>query len=277
MKRALIWLPLGLFGVFFAVVAAGLMRPADTAVHSTLVDKPLPVFTLEPMVPGKPGLASSDFRGGKPRLLNVFASWCIPCIAEAPQLMALKARGVPIDAIAIHDKGPAIAAFLRVGRAGDLPDRRARADRAAIYRRYPRRSGRPDRSRYGRRTMSLSLALLLAAATATPDYGNTQLPDRRVEAQARALMGELRCVVCQGQSIADSDADMAADMRALVRQRIARGESPEAIRAWLIERYGDYVSYDPPLSGATALLWATPILLLAIGAWIARSSFRKRR
>jgi cytochrome c-type biogenesis protein CcmH len=125
--------------------------------------------------------------------------------------------------------------------------------------------------------MSLSLALLLAAATATPDYGNTQLPDRRVEAQARALMGELRCVVCQGQSIADSDADMAADMRALVRQRIARGESPEAIRAWLIERYGDYVSYDPPLSGATALLWATPILLLAIGAWIARSSFRKRR
>ena len=125
--------------------------------------------------------------------------------------------------------------------------------------------------------MSLSLALLLAAATATPDYGNTQLPDRQAEAQARALMGELRCVVCQGQSIADSDADMAADMRALVRQRIARGESPKAIRAWLIERYGDYVSYDPPLSGATALLWATPILLLAIGAWIAWSSFRKRR
>ncbi|WP_294244014.1 cytochrome c-type biogenesis protein [uncultured Sphingomonas sp.] len=125
--------------------------------------------------------------------------------------------------------------------------------------------------------MSLSLALLLAAATATPDYGNTQLPDARAEAQARALMGELRCVVCQGQSIADSDADMAADMRALVRQRIARGESPEAVRAWLIERYGDYVSYDPPLSGATALLWATPILLLAVGAWIARSSFRKRR
>ncbi|HIV76561.1 MAG TPA: redoxin domain-containing protein [Candidatus Sphingomonas excrementigallinarum] len=113
MKRALIWLPLGLFGVFFAVVAVGLMRPADTTVHSTLVDKPLPAFKLEPMVSGKPGLASSDFGTGKPRLLNVFASWCIPCIAEAPQLMALKARGVPIDAIAIHDTGPAIAAFLR--------------------------------------------------------------------------------------------------------------------------------------------------------------------
>ena len=125
--------------------------------------------------------------------------------------------------------------------------------------------------------MSLALALLLAVGTPAPDYGNTQLPDPRAEAQARALMGELRCVVCQGQSIADSDADMAADMRALVRQRIARGDSPTAIRDWLIERYGDYVSYDPPLSGATALLWATPILLLAIGAWIARSSFRRRR
>ncbi|MET4896382.1 cytochrome c-type biogenesis protein [Sphingomonadaceae bacterium jetA1] len=125
--------------------------------------------------------------------------------------------------------------------------------------------------------MSLLLAIALAAGTAAPDYGNTQLPDARAEARARALMGELRCVVCQGQSIADSDADMAADMRALVRQRIARGDSPAAIRAWLIERYGDYVSYDPPLSAATALLWATPILLLAIGGWIARSSFGKRR
>ncbi|MEK9211313.1 cytochrome c-type biogenesis protein [Sphingomonas sp. 2378] len=125
--------------------------------------------------------------------------------------------------------------------------------------------------------MSLFLALALAAATTAPDYGNTQLADPRAEAQARALMGELRCVVCQGQSIADSDADMAADMRALVRQRIAQGESPEAIRHWLIERYGDYVSYDPPLSGATALLWATPILLLGVGALIARSSFRRAR
>jgi len=124
--------------------------------------------------------------------------------------------------------------------------------------------------------MSLFLALALSG-TAVVDYGNTQLADPRAEAQARALMGELRCVVCQGQSIADSDADMAADMRALVRQRIAKGESPAAIRRWLIERYGDYVSYDPPLSGATALLWATPLLLLVAGAWIARGSFRRRR
>ncbi|MBB3879605.1 redoxin family protein [Sphingomonas pseudosanguinis] len=121
MKRWLIWAPLAVFGALFAVVAAGLMRPADTAVHSTLVDKPLPSFELEPMVPGKSGLASTDFGRGTPHLLNVFASWCIPCIAEAPQLMRLKARGIPIDAIAIHDKGPAVVAFLR--RNGDPYDR----------------------------------------------------------------------------------------------------------------------------------------------------------
>ncbi len=113
MKRWLIWAPLAVFAILFVVVATRLMHPADTAVHSTLVDKPLPDFRLDPMVPGKPGLASADFGKGQPRLLNVFASWCIPCIAEAPQLMALKAKGVAIDAIAIHDKGPAIADFLR--------------------------------------------------------------------------------------------------------------------------------------------------------------------
>ena len=90
-------------------------------------------------------------------------------------------------------------------------------------------------------------------------------------------METLRCLVCQGQAITDSDAEMAGDMRALVRQRIARGEQPEAIRNWLIGRYGDYVTYDPPLSAATWPLWAAPLLLLAIGALIARGSFKRRR
>ena len=72
-----------------------------------------------------------------------------------------------------------------------------------------------------------------------------QLPDARQEAKAQALMQELRCLVCQGQSIADSDAELAGDMRDLVRRRIAAGEKPEQIRAWLIERYGDWVSYRP--------------------------------
>ncbi len=126
------------------------------------------------------------------------------------------------------------------------------------------------------------LALLLAAAPALADpttppaaLADTQLRDPAREAEARALMETLRCVVCQGQSIADSDASMAGDMRALVRQRIAAGERPDAIRAWLVARYGDYVSYDPPLSGATWPLWFAPLVLLAVGIAVARISFRR--
>lgn len=125
-------------------------------------------------------------------------------------------------------------------------------------------------------------ALLLAAAPALADpttppaaLANTQLRDPAQEARARALMETLRCVVCQGQSIADSDASMAGDMRALVRARISAGETPEAVRGWLVARYGDYVSYDPPLSGATWPLWLAPMALLGVGGWIARSSFRR--
>ena len=129
---------------------------------------------------------------------------------------------------------------------------------------------------------AVMLAMLLSTPTTaqpvTPPahYANVQLADPAKEASARALMETLRCLVCQGQSIADSDADMAADMRALVRERIERGEKPASIRDWLIARYGDYVTYDPPLSGLTWPLWLAPILLLGIGGWIARSSFRRR-
>lgn len=126
------------------------------------------------------------------------------------------------------------------------------------------------------------LALLLAAAPALADpttppaaLADTQLRDPAREAEARALMETLRCVVCQGQSIADSDASMAGDMRALVRARIAAGERPDAIRAWLVARYGDYVTYDPPLSGATWPLWFAPLALLAVGIGVARISFRR--
>lgn len=126
-------------------------------------------------------------------------------------------------------------------------------------------------------------AMLLSASPATAQsvtppahYANVQLDDPAKEASAKALMETLRCLVCQGQSIADSDAEMAADMRALVRERIARGEKPASVRDWLIGRYGDYVTYDPPLSGLTWPLWLAPVALLAIGVWIARSSFRRR-
>ena len=130
----------------------------------------------------------------------------------------------------------------------------------------------------------IALLLLFAPVAAAADtalppaaLADTQLPDARQEAAARRLMETLRCVVCQGQSIADSNADMAGQMRALVRERIAGGETPGDIRDWLIGRYGDYVSYDPPLSAVTAPLWIAPVVLLALGAILARASFKRRR
>lgn len=94
-------------------------------------------------------------------------------------------------------------------------------------------------------------------------YAYTQLEDPALEAEATALMHTLRCLKCQSQSIADSDAPMAGDMRHQVRARIAAGESPEAIRSWLVKRYGDYVSYQPEVSSTTWPLFAIPALLLA--------------
>jgi cytochrome c-type biogenesis protein CcmH len=129
------------------------------------------------------------------------------------------------------------------------------------------------------------LALLAAIAAVpasaqptTPDapYAYKQLADPRQEAEAAALMHTLRCLVCQGQSIADSDATMAGDMRSLVRERIAAGEEPEAIRAWLVERYGHWVSYKPSAAPITWPLWAAPLVLLGIGLWLARGRFRRR-
>jgi cytochrome c biogenesis protein CcmG/thiol:disulfide interchange protein DsbE len=113
MRRWVLWVPLCAFGLIVAVVAWGLWRPADRTVRSAMVGKPLPAFALPPLVAGKPGVASAGFAAGKPRLLNVFASWCVPCVAEAPQLMTLKAAGVAIDAVAIKDTPADVADFLR--------------------------------------------------------------------------------------------------------------------------------------------------------------------
>ena len=133
-----------------------------------------------------------------------------------------------------------------------------------------------------RRGIVLALIGVASSLTAqttlrSSPYAYAQLPDARQEAEAKALMETLRCLVCQGQSIADSDADMAGDMRALVRERIQAGEKPADIRKWLMARYGDYVTYDPPLDSVTWPLWAAPLVLLALGALVARGSFKKRR
>jgi cytochrome c-type biogenesis protein CcmH len=110
---------------------------------------------------------------------------------------------------------------------------------------------------------------LLADSNLPPAYwADRQLPDPRQEAKAQVLMAELRCLVCQGQSIADSDAELAGDMRDLVRRRIAAGEKPAAIRAWLVQRYGTWISYKPTDEPAAWPLWLAPLALLLAGFWL---------
>jgi cytochrome c biogenesis protein CcmG/thiol:disulfide interchange protein DsbE len=112
-RNALVlWLPLALFVLFLGVVALQLADPAQREVESAMIGKSLPEFALEPAVADRPGLATSDLRDGRPRLLNVFASWCVPCIAEAPQLDALQRRGAEIVGVDIRDRPEDVAAFL---------------------------------------------------------------------------------------------------------------------------------------------------------------------
>lgn len=130
------------------------------------------------------------------------------------------------------------------------------------------------------------LAALLLALAATPlaaqqslppaPYAYRQLDDPKLEAKAQALMETLRCLTCQSQSIADSDASMAGDMRNEVRTRIAAGEKPEHIRQWLIARYGDYISYEPRVTRVTWPLFAVPLIIVALGLLIMRRRLGRR-
>jgi len=111
-SRWAMWLPLALFAGFVVLVIVGLWRPADRTIESKMVGKLLPEFALPAAVPDRPGLSRADMIGGKPKLLNVFASWCVPCITEAPALAELNRAGVEIVGVAIRDKSEDVAAFL---------------------------------------------------------------------------------------------------------------------------------------------------------------------
>lgn len=136
-----------------------------------------------------------------------------------------------------------------------------------------------------RRSLTLAVMLFLAAiphmsvaqgSGPTPELANRQLADPAQEKAATQVMHALRCIQCQGQSIADSDAPMAATMRAEVRQQIADGKKPDAIRQWMIERYGEWVSFEPDMKGTGLVLWAAPLLLLLLGLFLARGLFRRK-
>ena len=129
----------------------------------------------------------------------------------------------------------------------------------------------------------LFLLLTLAWLVALPPAADAALrpdellEDPELEARARALGKELRCVVCQNQSIDDSNADLAQDFRRIVRERVVAGETDEEILRFMVDRYGDFVLLKPPVTTGTLILWGGPFAVLLVGAGMAFSTMRRRR
>lgn len=112
MKGRMKWLPLIAFILLGAALTYGLAKPDDRNITSKMVGATVPAFALPPATKGLPGLSSADLANGKPHLVNIFASWCVPCVAEAPQLKAIADAGVPVVGIAVRDRPEAVARFL---------------------------------------------------------------------------------------------------------------------------------------------------------------------
>ena len=132
------------------------------------------------------------------------------------------------------------------------------------------------------RMLALAAALLLVEPAVAQDIGaqdlaEVSLPDPAKEQQALDLMDTIRCVVCQGQPVSGSDAPMAGDMRRIIRERIAAGDDPDTVRAWLVSRYGDFVSFKPVVKPATLPLWLLPIAALLAGLWLVTRRLRWRK
>ncbi|HEV2818788.1 MAG TPA: DsbE family thiol:disulfide interchange protein [Allosphingosinicella sp.] len=111
-RRLVLWVPLAIFAILGALLLRPLLSPPRREIPSALIGQPIPEFALAPGIEGRPGLASAELRRGRPRLVNIFASWCLPCRVEAPQLAELNRRGVPIVGIAVRDRPEDLARFL---------------------------------------------------------------------------------------------------------------------------------------------------------------------
>lgn len=121
----------------------------------------------------------------------------------------------------------------------------------------------------------MSSPVLAQSALPPAPYADRQIDDPALERRAKALMETIRCLTCQSQSIADSNASLAGDMRSQIRERIMAGEQPEHIRSWLIERYGDWVSYEPTADPVLWPLWGAPLLLIGLGLLLVRGRIKR--
>ncbi len=127
------------------------------------------------------------------------------------------------------------------------------------------------------RRLLLTLCIALLPSLAMAVQPDEILPDAKQESRAREISAELRCLVCQNQSIDDSDAGLARDLRLLVRERIKAGDSNDQVREFLVQRYGDFILLKPPFKTETLLLWFTPAAVLVVGAFALFAFARRRR
>jgi cytochrome c-type biogenesis protein CcmH len=128
-----------------------------------------------------------------------------------------------------------------------------------------------------RRVLAAIAVMLALGGAAHAVTADEMLDDPALEARARTLSAELRCMVCQNQSIDDSDAPLAHDLRVLLRERIAAGDTDAEVMDFLVARYGEFILLKPRLSVETALLWAAPVLLLVLGGVAAYGTMRRRK
>ena len=130
-----------------------------------------------------------------------------------------------------------------------------------------------------RRLAVTAIALILMAAAPAPPapIEDRPLPDAAQEARAQAIHDSLRCVVCQNEWIAESNAVLAADLRQVVRERVAAGDTDQQVRDFMVARYGDFVLLKPPFEGTTWLLWLGPFAVVLIGAIAVAAYLRQRR
>ena len=128
-----------------------------------------------------------------------------------------------------------------------------------------------------RLSILMSILLLSLLTVMTPSFAvqpDEILADSAMESRARAMSAQLRCLVCQNQSIDDSNAPLARDLRLLVRERLQAGDSDQAVMDYVVARYGEFVLLKPPFNAATLLLWLTPLLALLAAIYLVRASMQ---
>lgn len=117
---------------------------------------------------------------------------------------------------------------------------------------------------------------LMVAGVASAVFVEERLPDPKQEERAREISEDIRCLVCQNQSIMDSNADLAKDLRGIVRERIVAGDSDDEVRQYLVTRYGDWVLLNPPFKARTLLLWGAPVVMILVGLVLVVVYFRRK-